>query len=467
MPCQKNFISAPHRLRNPLLANAISLSLASLFSVPVQAATIDVTGACTLADAITAANTDASTGNCTAGLGDDTLVLTNSSVHSFTVGAYAADGDNALPSIITPITIQGNNATIERDSGSATDFRLIHVSSDGELKLENASLSGGVASATGFGSDGGALLNRGTVTLNNSTVSNNSAAEFGGGLANFSSTITLHNSTVSRNSTGYYGGGLYNYSSDVTLNSSTVSGNSADYDGGGLSNYSSTVMLTNSTVSGNSADYYGGGLYSNSSNVTLNSSTVSSNSANYDGGGLSNISSTVTLNNSTVSGNSADYGGGLYNYSSNVTLNNSTVSGNSADYDGGGLYNYSSTVTLSNSIVANSTGGDCYQNGGSFDDFTNWFENDRCDGSSGDGDPKLGRLANNGGPTQTHALLADSGAIDNGDITCADPPIDGLDQRGITRPQGEACDIGAFEYFDDTSFFVIPTKNGKVVIFSL
>jgi len=101
----------------------------------------------------------------------------------------------------------------------------------------------------------------------------------------------------------------------------------------------------------------------------------------------------------------------------------------------------------------------------------NWFGDASCNGTA-DGDPMLGSLADNGGPTRTRALLAGSPAIDAGNSTiCADPLIDNLDQRGIARP-ADACVLGAFERTaaDDVknqSFFVLPARNGKLVVIPL
>lgn len=414
----------PRRLRYPILASAISLSLANLLPIPVKAATINVDGsACTLIEAITTANSNTPVTGCTTGSGPDTIVLQNSSVHSLSTVNNSTDGNNGLPSITSSITIQGNGATIERVSGP-TYFRLLHIADTGNLTLNNVTLSGAGTSPFSSSFEGGAIFNRGTVTLNNSTVSGNSAD---------------------------YGGGLYNRSgSVVTLNNSTISNNDASVNGGGMNNSSSTVTLNASTVSGNTA-YRAGGISNGFSTVTLSNSTISDNRASYSGGGMRNSFSTVTLTNSTVSGNRADYGGGLYNQ-------------------------LSSNLTLKNTIVANSTfGGDCFNNGSTITaNNTNIIEDGSCGTSALAIDPNLGPLANNGGPTKTQALLAGSGAIDAGDnAVCAAAPVSGKDQRAVTRPQGVACDIGAYEATagnsttDDSILFVIPLPGGKSITFDL
>jgi hypothetical protein len=128
-----------------------------------------------------------------------------------------------------------------------------------------------------------------------------------------------------------------------------------------------------------------------------------------------------------------------------MVISNSTFSGNSAGAGGGvfNAYDYYLT-TLKNTIVANSPLGDnCY---GVIDDGGEnlSYPDTSCPGANAD--PVLGPLQDNGGPTQTMALGSGSGAIDAGnDTTCAAPPINDLDQRGVTRPRGPHCDIGAVE----------------------
>lgn len=116
-----------------------------------------------------------------------------------------------------------------------------------------------MADGTFLESSGGSILNRGTVTLTNSTVSGSSAGQ-GGGIYNYFGSLAFNNSTVSGNSASQQGGGIFNFGASVTLVNSTVSGNSAGQ-GGGIFNRSDTVALTNSTVAGNSAAIGGGGVY--------------------------------------------------------------------------------------------------------------------------------------------------------------------------------------------------------------
>jgi hypothetical protein len=364
-------------------------------------------------------------------------------------------------------TVALNNSAVSNSVGFAGGG-IFNYST---LTLTNSAVNDNSATSATDGG-GGIYSLGGLLTLNNTTVSGNSAANLGGGIfSNAGGTITLNNTTVSGNSAGY-GGGIAN-GGMLTLNNSTVSGNSAITGGGILA--AATVTLNNSTVSGNSAGY-GSGI-ANSGVLTLNNTTVSGNSAaNFGGGIFSNTVSPVTLNNTTVSGNSAaGSGGGLYNSFQStglLTLNYSTVTNNTSDSDsdgsgdGGGMYS-GSTATLQSSIVAGNKKGasglsdvtaDCA--GAVTSQGYNLTGSGTGCSLSGAGDVTaapanvftdvLGVLADNGGPTQTHALIFSPGnpaldAILSGANSCGFMPFD-LDQRGVARPQGSACDIGAFEF---------------------
>jgi hypothetical protein len=191
------------------------------------------------------------------------------------------------------------------------------------------------------------------------------------------------------------------------------------------------VTITNSTISGNSASGSGGGGISNSDTVTITNSTISGNSASGSGGGIDNSSSgTANLSFVTIASNSASYGGGIF-VGGRVNIKNSVVGNNTA-----------------------STGPNCWLGGGPF---TASGANLATDGtctrfttvpSTGPGGLNLGPLANNGGPTQTHALQAGSAAIDavpSGQCSDVNGNPVTQDQRGVSRPQGSACDVGAYE----------------------
>ena len=175
------------------------------------------------------------------------------------------------------------------------------------------------------------------------------------------------------------------------------------------------------------------------------SGTVAGNTAGIQGGGIVDAGVAV-LTNVTVSGNSVPGNGtgGVYNPNDDLTITNSTITGNSATHTGG--FRSLSTATIKNTIVANNIGPDCSGNVGSITSAGHNLDSDNtCDLTAG-GDlpgvnPMLGPLADNGGPTQTRALLPGSPAIDAGDNNGCPP----TDQRGVARPSGDSCDIGAFE----------------------
>ncbi len=224
-------------------------------------------------------------------------------------------------------------------------------------------------------------------------------------------------------------------SSVILSGLSLVDGSSAF--GGAIRNLGA-VSMTACTVSGDSA-VSGGGIF-NDGTLIMVGSTLSGNSAGIIGGGISNAG-TMSLTNCTVYGNTTPtgLGGGIYNYGSGtLTLNACTISGNSAT-SGGGLYNYGSAdATLDNTIVANSsTGGDI---AGTVAGSNNLIDDatssggltNQVNGNLVGVNPMLGVLRNNGGPTQTMALLPVSPAINAG-ASALVPAFLTTDQRGAPR----------------------------------
>jgi len=165
-------------------------------------------------------------------------------------------------------------------------------------------------------------------------------------------------------------------------------------------------------------------------------------------GGIANTG-TLTLINSTVSHNTAESGDGIYGGAGGIqnggtlTLSDSTVSGNAAEV-GGGIYNFGE-LTLTNTLVDNDCGGGTALSGGGnleSPGATCGFDQPTDQVNVTAEQLNLGPLADNGGPTETHALLPGSVAIDV--IPEADCQLD-TDQRGEPRPAGAGCDVGAFE----------------------
>lgn len=309
--------------------------------------------------------------------------------------------------------------------------------------LNDSTLSGNWAS-----SYGGGIYNRSNsmITARNSIFADNSA-DHGGGIYNTSGTVTITHSSFLSN-LAISGGGINNnsYSSYLTLGNSTLSDNVANDNGGAILNFAGTVTITNSTLMNNSATGGGGIADQNGGSVTINSSILTGNLASNKGGAIFTwTGGTVTVTNSTLTNNLADEGGGIYNwYFSTITVTHSTLAGNSANY-GGGIHNDADgRILMWDSITANSpNGSDCI---GTVVSRGHNLDSDGSCGLDGPGDlpntdPLLDQLKDNGGATLTHALLPGSPAIDAGD----NGNCPATDQRGVARPKGAGCDIGAYE----------------------
>ncbi len=238
-------------------------------------------------------------------------------------------------------------------------------------------------------------------------------------------------------------------------------GNILSAHGGAIRN-SATLTLNDCTLTANAAGPNDGGAIYNDGTLTLERCTVNANSAGRGGAIFNNIGS-VAVTNSTISGNSAtDLGGGLYNVAgANIALTHVTLNGNTAGTDGGGIYNLG-TTTATGSIVNANTVNNCSTNITSNN--YNIDSEDTCGFNQANDqtitDPQLGGLADNGGPTNTHALPSGSPAIDTADPTC---PLPATDQRGVPRPvdggSGAICDIGAYEWTAAVSLSIINRHN--------
>ncbi len=281
--------------------------------------------------------------------------------------------------------------------------------------------------------------------------------------------VKISKLTLTNGSTAGDGGGgiLIAYGAKLTLTQVVVRVNRANH-GGGIMNLGKLVM-NQSTLSENQSEGFAGGL-DNLGTATLKNSTISNNTTYASGGGIFNdYAQTLTLVNSTVSGNTATigYGGGIRTDTNSQTyLFNVTIANNRGNIAGGGV-SANGTTFLYNTILD--------RNKVNTDQFP-YFEFSDCEGSIQsfnynlvskdcgfvhlpfdlvDTSAELGALADNGGPTQTHALQPNSPAIDHiAPSSCVDERniVLTTDQRGFTRPvDGDGnssvrCDIGAFEY---------------------
>jgi hypothetical protein len=232
------------------------------------------------------------------------------------------------------------------------------------------------------------------------------------------------------------GGGIRNRGILTTLTDVVVSGNSSLGGGGIYHNAPAALTLTHVTVADNRSNGTVGGLAVIGGGAVLTNVTVSGNETAGDGGGIAVVANAqAILTNVTVTANRAvsGFGGGLVlGGGAEALLRNSIVAGNSVGVDGLGTDSpdcfvepLSTLVSLGSSLVQDPTG--C----------PGLLAGDLTGVSAG-----LGPLASNGGPTPTHAPLPGSPAIDRGTGFC--PPVD---QRGIPRPQGRRCDLGAVEAF--------------------
>jgi len=290
------------------------------------------------------------------------------------------------------------------------------------LTLEDCVISGCLAE------NGGGITNEGELTMDGCLVTMNGAAVYGGGIDNFGGIAVIHHSTISGNSANF-GGGLENSTGGMLrIESSTIAGNEAMSSGGGIDSFTAMTSASNLTVSGNMAGF-GAGLFNEASSLTIVQSTIAENVALSYGGGI-------------VASSNAPAG--------NTVLHNSIVAGNT---EGGGTPSDVGTgnnafVVLDPSSNSNLIG-DATSSGGLTDS-----ANNNLVGLDGSGqrplDEIVSPLADNGGPTATHALAAASLAVDAGDNASALDTSGSLlinDQRGsgFLRIVSGTVDIGAFE----------------------
>ncbi len=386
----------PEKLNTKKYRNAVpwriflSINLMSIFWLATMSANAAIFLAGTEAELIGAINSANGNGE------SDTITLTADISISSIYTNTTVHGELGLPIITSNITINGNGFAIERNTGAGFLFRLITING-GALTINNAIIRYG-SPYGGLISGGGNILVLGSSTLNviNSSIEEGTATS-GAGILNFTGQINIKDSVIQANVT--YG---------------------SNEDGGGIYN-NGVANITNSLIFGN---------------VTLGSGS--------DGSGLFN-NGTMTITDSTISANIAlGEGGGIFNEGT-LTLGNVTISDNTSGLTSSGIYN-TNTVTVNNSIIAGNQLGDCVLFSGTFTAGANNLfgssgSRHGCTGGTvlpGTIETLMSPLADNGGPTHTHALVTSSPAINFSSGGTSS------DQRGAAAVGTR--DIGAYEY---------------------
>ena len=487
-----------------LLAASICAALASQTA---DAATFNVTttddaGAGSLRQALADANANAEADVI------DLSAISGQTI-SLTTGELAVAYDD--------VTIDGAGVTIDAGGNSRV---LAGYYSD--LTLNDLTLTGGVVTGGGGGlGDLGGGLNvlGGSLTMDNCTISGNTALDVGGVLAYTFGPISISNTTISGNTADDVAGGVYLYAAggDLSILDSTITGNVAGvaprgagpvlgsldnpddrrlpmelvrpefrgkggggFGGGALAAYG-VVTVERTTISGNDAGLgQAGGVVLYGGGVVLRDSTISGNTAGTIAGGgiIGSAKYDAVISNSTVDSNAAGYyAGGLYLFSyASSTIEFSTITGNSAGYAGGGFYylqegagmQHNTTIVSGNTALAEP---DILLDAASTINAEFSLVGVAPTGGTLNADavtvgllgvdPALDPLAANGGPTETRLPAMASPVVDQvpgGSAGCGGAVT--TDQRGLARPSGSACDIGAVEFsLTDVGARSIPTLD--------
>jgi hypothetical protein len=411
---------------------------------------VENSGMVSITNSLISSNTAASLGGGVDNDGAGTVAITSSAISGNTAGGGGGITNGGALLTITNSTVYSNTA----DRGGGIDSSPYSTAI-----ISNSTIS--TNRAPGFFGSGGGVSSNGMLTVQDGTIITENVAGGGGGGLSGGGTTTIFNSSISRNFANI-GGGVWWGGAELEISSSTVSHNSSTDRGGGIWSGGS-IAISNRVVSNNSAGGRGGGVFSGET-TSIVGSTISNNTAASNGGGILHalFAGSLSIMNSTISGNmTLGTGGGINNYET-LAVTNSTITGNSASVSGGGIYNrgFGGTATLGRTLISGNfaASGPEMRNEGTVtvNDFNLFGVNSNA-GIVGftpgatDILPSvplsdiLAPLANNGGPTPTHALVTGSPAINAVGGGCP-PPSE--DQRGLTRPQGTTCDIGAVEVGD-------------------
>jgi len=316
----------------------------------------------------------------------------------------------------------------------------------GEVRLNNIAFNNN--SAEGALGKGGAIANlSGRIFVDGSDFSGNTALDGAAIYQASGAQATVSTSSLTGNSGGY-GGGIEN-NGDITVTLSTIANNTVSGDGGGLWNLNGVAIFQDSSIQNNTAGTTGGGISHYGGEAFIRRVTLSGNTAGSKGGGVYGLA-TLVLTNTTLSGNTAtgDGGGGVYQGQGTATLQYVTMTDNTGLY-GSGVYNEGSNagnnMYLQNVLLAGNGANNCdgvlTSLGNNLSDDTNCGGAFTQPGDQNSVSLPLKPLASYGGPTQAHMPLLGSAAIDGG--MCIGGVSD--DQRGVSRPQGSTCDVGAVE----------------------
>jgi predicted outer membrane repeat protein len=387
-----------NKLRRFQLGGIESLEPRVLFSTYTVTSLADDGTTGTLRWAVQQASADA---------GPDTIDFASGVTGTITL----TQGDLEFTGGNTTVVGPGSDQLTISGGGATSDLRVDPLAT---VSFSGLSINDG-ADFLGSGID-----NLGSVSLSDCILSNNVSSSGLGGAIFDSGTLSVTDSTFSNN-TGSYGGAIYADGDTLTISGSTFSDNSTDTDGGAIDADFASVNIVNSTFAGNSTAGEGGAIFATGGSVTITNSTLSTNSAGTDGGGIhvDPGSGDVTLYNTIVAGNTLS--DGVTPSDIDGTLDQSLSAGQTAS---------------SNNLVG--TGG----SGG--------LINGTAGNLVGVANADLGPLQDNGGPTQTMALLSGSPAANAGNNSLA-VDANGValanDQRDVGYPRviGGVVDIGAVE----------------------
>lgn len=371
-----------------------------------------------------------------------------------------------------------NNVTVTENSSEDWGGGIFSEETS-TLTLIDSEISNNTA-----GEDGGGIQNFGDMTITNSLIKGNSAVRFSGGIGIDAplKTVSISNTSIVSN-TSRDGGGIYNRNAATIVSGSIITGNIANDRGGGIFNNRPVAVMTvtNTIIDNNFARISGGGVHNNlEATLTVLNSSIANNSVNTNensiegGGGLRNDRGKVAMQNTTVSGNTSRTGVTNRGW---MTLTHVTIANNSiANVIGVGLQNYEPlTVTepsqlwIYNSAISDNPVDCLIETGSSIEgNVGNLIETDSagleaCSTTDTiNADAQFLPLENYGGDTDTHNIQGTSPLIDAADATICASLIDGsFDQRGVARPQGSGCDIGAYESTTEISVDDVSITEGN------